>query len=560
MKRLFLSVLVMMPFILAAQTNELSSLMSKLQQTVASVQTASKSYDTKVTFVPPAVMKCSVEESDQKGMKVNYIYEINLADLDAYAVREQTQKDLISVVLVVKNKQKLIKVYKNEEVQPYDFESRIIAKDIDNARAISEIIKKAIPPAEKAVAEKLKLTGYDAAANWLTTNIKTVDLGVKSYKQSITKGEKVANFVFTQTTSDSKSATEEVYTFNLADINPNSIAFRISGNSFGVSMETMQRARYIHLRKNGEVKPFVNDLLIMANNVDEARDIKTVLLSIIPQAVEKVKADMGTVANEKDGLQKLVQLTSTIANGDTEIKQTLEPNCLATLKQTQTDPKKTESALYKFNWVDISALGSTVEVAGSEMYLELRVNEDKKLVMLTKNEIFNGYDNSLRLYMPGIEQARRAKFLMDRIVEKCKASYKEPFTDGNSALAFVKASVKEVSIDALTLKQKLEPAETGSKDKFKLTVQEINAKGSGGEQLFEFGLADINAQTIEIEVRGKWLYVVMETNFKAKILKAYKDGKVLPYTNKVELAINDVDAARNVVSALKKGIKAIKPN
>ena len=48
------------------------------------------------------------DEIDQKGNRVAYAYEFNLADIDPYAVREQTQKDAIYSVLAVRNKQKLI--------------------------------------------------------------------------------------------------------------------------------------------------------------------------------------------------------------------------------------------------------------------------------------------------------------------------------------------------------------------------------------------------------------------------------------------------------------------
>ena len=77
------------------------------------------------------------EETDQKGAKVINEYEFNLADIDPYAVRQETQKDVILVSLTVRNKQKLVKVYKNDEVVGYDEQLKIRAKDVDNAREIA---------------------------------------------------------------------------------------------------------------------------------------------------------------------------------------------------------------------------------------------------------------------------------------------------------------------------------------------------------------------------------------------------------------------------------------
>src|SRR5688500_13140748 len=82
-------------FPLHAQVNELNTQGTALQNAVATVQSGSKTYEQKVSFEEPAVIRYSYDEIDQKGNRVNYVYEFNLADLDPYAVREQTQKDLI---------------------------------------------------------------------------------------------------------------------------------------------------------------------------------------------------------------------------------------------------------------------------------------------------------------------------------------------------------------------------------------------------------------------------------------------------------------------------------
>jgi hypothetical protein len=151
-----------------------------------------------------------------------------------------------------------------------------------------------------------------------------------------------------------------------------------------------------------------------------------------------------------------------------------------------------------------------------------------------------------------------AKVLVDAAVEKCKASYKEPFgNDAASTASYFRSNIKELVVDDVTLKQSLEPVEDGS-NKFKYTVIEVTPKASGGEEVYEFNLSDVNPSSITTEVKGKWLYVAMETNLKSKIIKAYKDGKIQPYASGLKFAVNDVDVARNLVSALAKAVKALK--
>jgi hypothetical protein len=52
--------------------------------------------------------------------------------------------------------------------------------------------------------------------------------------------------------------------------------------------------------------------------------------------------------------------------------------------------------------------------------------------------------------------------------------------------------------------------------------------------------------------------VTFESEFKAKIFKAYKDGKIQPYASKIELAVKDVESARNVMGAVKKAVTSLK--
>src|SRR5690349_6355776 len=194
----------------SAQVAELKSQVAALEKALTGVQSGSKGYEQKISFIEPAVVRYSYDETDSKGNRTNFAYEFNLADIDPYAVREQTQKDLISVTISARNKQKLIKAFKNEAVQPYDAQTAIIARDIDNARVIADIVKKAIPLAEKVMASRLKLSGYDAMLSWLVSNVKDVNLGEKSIAQSLAEGEQPGTLIFTRVEKDAKTSNEEV--------------------------------------------------------------------------------------------------------------------------------------------------------------------------------------------------------------------------------------------------------------------------------------------------------------------------------------------------------------
>src|SRR5438105_4037919 len=139
-----------------SQQSDFNALINQLQSSFSKVETGSKTFEQEIKSLEFSSIRYQVNEIDQKGNKTSYSYDLNLADIDIYTVRQVTQKDVILVVLSVKNKQKLIRGSKNNDLLPYDDEVSLHAKDVDHARTVADLVKKSIPLAEKITAGKLK--------------------------------------------------------------------------------------------------------------------------------------------------------------------------------------------------------------------------------------------------------------------------------------------------------------------------------------------------------------------------------------------------------------------
>jgi len=537
---------------LFSQNNELNSLIEKLQSSLTKVETASKTYEQEIKLVEYASVRYSVNEVDQKGNKVAYSYEFNIGDIDVYAARQVTQKDVITVILSVKNKQKLVKGIKNGEMLAYDNEVIFRAKDADQASQILEIVKKCIPAGEKITASKLKLQGYDEMVKWLTNNVKDVTVGTKAITQNIKPDSYTSSFKLLQIENDGKSSQQEEFIFNLADINQNNINFKVAGNRFGLSFEMMQRQKSIKVLRDGKPRPFNDEVLIYANNVDEARDIKTVLALLVPLAINKVKADLPNFKTKEESLDKVFSFVKDVKLSDKTVGQTNTSKCITEITVVEQTNSSSTRNKYDFNWMDINANAVQVKTSGEKMTIQLPTMEKKKLIMYSKNDKFEGYDNEISVYAEDYEIARRLKHAIEKTIEGCNASYKDPFKATNAGMMdWLKANVGEVIIDQATKKQSIEFAEEGNENKIKLTNTEVKSNSSV-QEIFEFNLSDINPTTVNYEVKGKWLYVSFETNFKNKIIKAYKDGKIQPYAYSIDLVMKDVETARGTAMALKK--------
>jgi len=394
---------------------------------------------------------------------------------------------------------------------------------------------------------------------WLTSKIKNVTLGTKSITQSMAKGDFAGSIKYHVVESDGKSASDELFTFNLADLNPNNISYKISGNRFALKVEASQNLKSISYFKDGQTKPFVDDIEIATNNVDEARDIKTVLSLAIPKAIDLVKNDMPKLNSDKDALAALVGTIKDVKASGKAVTQAAEAKCITTITRTEQSSSSTEKNTYTFNWMDINPNTYKIEVSGDKMFIDATAIDKKKLIMNFKNDKLDSYDPEVRIFADNIEVARRMKFIMDKVIDKCKAVYKEPFPTNNAAtmVKWLNSNIGEVVVEGVSDKQTFEPVEAGDPNKIKFTSAQVKSNSSV-EEVYEFNLSDINPMTVDFDVKGKWIYVNFEANFKNKIIKYYKGGKIQPYVYQLDIAVADIETARSVISALKKSVDLLK--
>lgn len=559
MNRIILLVGVLALFPVSGNAQDLSGLVGELQATLSKVETAATLYEQEMKLLEFSTVNYSYKATDKKkGTSASFSSDFNLADIDPYAVREETQKDIIYVVLAARNKQKLFKTVKDGKTEPYDNELRIHARNIDHAREVSELIKKAIPIGEKITSSKLKLQGYEVMSSWLEEHVVKTGDGVKTIDQSIKAESFPASFRLRQIESDGKSSQQDEYFFNVADINPNSIVFKVSGNSFGVEFGMMDRLKSIAALRDGQTRPYEDKVVIYTNGVDEARDIRNVLTMMVPLAITKVKADMPNPTNADDALAKISALLKDVKSGTTTYSQTMTGKCLSTITVLQQTPSSTQKNSYMFNWMDVNPNLARLDVSGDKMTMELPILEKQKLVNRMKDDKIAGYEADASFYVENMEAGRRIRFLTDKAIGFCKNVYKDQFPgDTKGMVNWLTSTIGEVNIEQNTIKQTMGLVEEGNVNKIKYERTEIKGSSSA-QQTFEFNLSDINPSSVGFEVSGKFLTVKFETNYRNKIIKAYKDGKIAPYVYQLELTMPDTEVARGVIAALKKCAENLK--
>lgn len=559
--RYLTSLLLVCAFVnLRGQQTEFRNIIADLQSNLSEVQTGDETYTHEIVLLEYSVLKYTLVEVDKKGNREEMIYEFNVADLDPYVVREETKQDIIYLSLTINNAQKFIKKYVDGVVKGYEYDMLMVSSSIDNARTMRDLIKKAIPLAQKIMDGKLSASTYPEMQSWLTSNVtNAAGNGGKSYNQSlVVMDDFSASVRFIQTTTTSKSSEEMQYIFNLADLNTNSLRFNISGSSFSLDLETKRKQKLIRVIKNGAPDGFANKIEFFTNNVEEARDLKSILTKVVPLAEDKVKASIRQFESAKAALDYLAQYIKNIDYGDESIEQSINGNCIMTLSQTESDDKSSSKLVSEFNLMDINRNLIDYAITSDKMYVEFATKESVDLIKQYENDAFDGYEDGIKIYAENVEIARRIKSALEDLIRICDRDYVDPFKDMTVAqkITWLTGNMGEVRVGDNTITQTFERIDASDLQKIKLTKLEVDSKGSK-EEIFEFNFTDLNPKSIQYKIGSKTLAVTFETKFKEDIIKYYKDGEIENYQDGFELNFEGIEDARNVILVFNQIIDAL---
>lgn len=537
-------------FSLSAQQADFENVINELKENLIEVKTGDETYSHEIELIGYSVLKYTLLEVDEKGNREEIIYEFNVADLDPYVVREETKKDIIYLSLTVDNGQKFIKEYVNGEAKGYEETMVMVTKNIDNARIMKDLIKKAIPLAENIMASKLSVDTYPEMENWLTEQVTSAEgSSSKTYNQSLSAMDDFPGSMrFVQTTVTAKSSEEMQYIFNIADININALKFNISGSSFSLDLQTKRKQKLIKVLKNGAPDGFEDEIEIFTNNVEEARDMKNILTKAVPLAQDEVEGSIEKFEELQPALDYLTKYINNINYGDESMEQSVEGDCLMKFIQVDADAKSTTKMDTELNLIDINGNLIDYKVTSDKMYVELKTKETIDLLKTYENDEFDGYEDKLKIYAENVEVARRIKAALEDLIKICERDYIDPFVDMtlNEKITWLTENMVDVRNGDVTITQTFEPFDPNDDEKIKMTKLTVSAKG-GKEEIFEFNFTDINPKSIKYKIGSKTLAVSMETKFKEDIVKYYKDGEIENYKDGVVLDLESIEKARNVI-------------
>jgi len=351
-----------------------------------------------------------------KGGQKEFNYQFNFGVISEKEVKWEVEGDHFDILLPITLKQKLIKYQKDGKPTDNVKVLAISIKDVEQLKNTEAALRKLIKEANKRLEAQRPVFKdpvsaqkfIEKATSNLADNSLLIEQGIK------------ANCIcsLVRKTTDGKSRTDELFTFNLADLNGQDMKVTVDDRLFVMTLKTRNNAKYIQSDKNGLRQNYTSEVEIWSDDLERIR--------YLPQAFEKAiqacteKASITKLSSES--VQSVAKQIPAFKNDQAELKQQLTTtNTLCQLKfQIEyITPKKRTTTTYELNLKDLNTNLTALEVNGKNVFVNLQTNNKEKIIKTYEDDRPSDYTNTLRIQVDDIEVARAITKSFQNIINNC---------------------------------------------------------------------------------------------------------------------------------------------
>jgi len=546
-----IGVLSVAPILHAKSQDKLSQTLTSIKAKVQDVQIDKTTFKQSIDILDESKGKLSFisVSVDDKGKTAKEGFEFYISDIDKNTIIRKTSGKKLFISLSINNNQKFIKHFKEDKLDSYTNNLEILLSSADDAQELVNLFKTAIPLVNSS--EKGWNTNTDALS-WLKTNISKINSGPATFEQSFSFGERkdyLAGYEVKKTDQKGVS-TDEKYEFSILDINKKNLTVNVSGTQLSVLVETKGNEPYIKYTKNNEPQSFAKDFEIIAEDIDQARNIIAAFSTAIDKS-KQVIPDFGSLQKALDFITKNTidlnqekkaitqKITFIPGNGTKSIFTYAEPDSKG--KQIE--------ELYEFYLNDLDANSINFKVSGKKITI-ISVSQNKtKFIRYYKDNLLQDFQNEIDILTSDIETSRE---MVEAFKSAIKSSETQPSVWKNigDAVTFLSNTLTGETVGPDIYKLNFSSISTEPLD-VRYTQGKTDSKGATLEQSLEFYPYMLDPGSVKIESSGKYLNVEVSVTGKKSFVKVFKEAKQQSFDDAIEIMAFDARQAKEIAGAIK---------
>ncbi len=358
---------------------------------------------------------------------------------------------------------------------------------------------------------------------------------------------------FTQQITKKGKGEEIVYELSLRDVDKNTVKVKNDKDLMKVPVYIDNRQKMIKVFKEGKQEKYIEKLEIIAIDVDNARKLEELLEEAI-QIANKIKLP-GLPETFDDRIAWLTQNIVPVTIDETFYNQTIEQDDDLPMVIHYTlakEKNKTSEASWQLNLGDLKDRMVRLIIKGKEVMVELQATKGQKFIQQYKEGEKDGYTDEFEIYVEDPQKGKMLEEVLKGVIVQAQEMEKKRFpeiTDLQSGLDLLTEKVSSLEENDKSYMQTFEAACLTS-----LKQIITDSKGNSSEIKNLFDLADINANTVDIEISGKGVLLNLETG-KDRLIQTFEDGDLKGYTNKISVYAKDVENAKWLLHTFPQTIK-----
>lgn len=381
-----------------------------------------KAVNQQISFTPGNGTKSifTYAEPDSKGKSIEERYEFYLNDIDANSINFQVSGKKITINAVTQSKTKLIRYYKDNNLQDFQNEIGILTSDIETSREMVEAFKSAIKNSETQPATWKSI---GEAITFLTSTLTGATLGTDVYKLNFSSvSVDPLNVRYVQGKTDAKGVTlEQSLEFYPYMLDPGSVKIGSSGKFLTVEASVTGKKSFVKVFKEGKQQAFDDNIGIMAFDSKQAKDIAGAIKYLAENGKPKDK-----VWSDKQSAIKFI--TENIGDMKSEGKEVNQKTgminndpCRVSLTVSTTDDKgKTDDEIYEFTLSDMNKSTVDLKVSGKNVEVAISCKNKEKLVKVYKNGVQQAWGTEVKAEANDVQTAKNIVEAFKSAITQCE--------------------------------------------------------------------------------------------------------------------------------------------
>ncbi|MEY2692045.1 MAG: hypothetical protein RIT03_435 [Bacteroidota bacterium] len=385
---------------------------------------------------------------------------------------------------------------------------------------------------------------FSSAVAGMQAVLQTVENNKNQITQTLKEKEPgVLLYTCTTTTIKDGKSQQEVYEFNLADIDINTIRAFTNKDVIQVQCLVAKKQKFIKKTTDSQKSNYEQEVFFYAKNIDNGRELVEGLKALVPIS-ESIIDKRLSLKSYQEHITWLETNTKQVNLLDKQYVQTLTSSAKipGRLEFTvdQVSSGKSVNSSFQFNLANLNPNSIFAEVKGDVIVVHVETRRKLDVIKAFATTVQKDYVNDFEMYCESVEKSRDLQKVLKQAVllseDKIDAMIPKIKSVGEG-IEILNSKIKSVTINEVTFSQQLAGDCVLSFTKKETTPTKMT------DNSYQLNLRDLGRNLIAYNTEGKNVVINCKTKAGSKFIKFTENQILKNYTNQIEFQLSEVEDA-----------------